>query len=123
MYTISEVAEKTGIKPHTLRYYEEEGIMQSERTPSGIRRYTEQQVGWLRFILKLRETNMPVSQIKQYTHYVKEGDHTALDRLHLLEVHMQNIQQQMAELRETEAMLEKKVKMYKEMIHTTDTLK
>lgn len=116
MHTITEVANNLDIKPHTLRYYEREGIIESERNESGVRRYTDEQMQWLRFIMKLRETHMPVSTIKQYVEYYKEGDHTALQRLRLLEDHLTDIHKQIEELRETEALLEHKVSIYKEIV-------
>ncbi|WP_079478120.1 MerR family transcriptional regulator [Halobacillus salinus] len=118
MYTITEVARKLGIKPHTLRYYEREGIMESERTDSGVRRYTEQHIQWLRFVVKLRETHMPVSTIKQYVDYYKQGDHTAPERLKLIEEHLTAIHKQIEELQETEIMLKHKVSTYKDMMGT-----
>ena len=46
-YTISQMAQRFGVEPHTLRFYEKEGIIQPERTPSGIRSYTEENVAQL----------------------------------------------------------------------------
>lgn len=116
MYSISQVAEKLNIKPHTLRYYEQEGILESNRNHAGIRNYTDQQVKWLRFVLKLRETHMPVSTIQKYVKLLQEGKHTVNERLQLLEDHRASIQQQIRELQGTEQMLAKKVSTYKDMM-------
>ncbi|WP_243387452.1 MerR family transcriptional regulator [Bacillus kexueae] len=116
MYTISELAKALQISPHTLRYYEKEGIMESIRTDSGERRYTEEHDKWLRFVLKLRETQMPIAQIKKYAMLVKEGEHTTEERLELLKSHLNNIQKQLIELQSTEEMLQKKVAMYEQWL-------
>ena len=46
-YSISQAAEHFGIEPHTLRFYEKEGIIHPERTKNGIRVYTEENMGQL----------------------------------------------------------------------------
>ncbi|MCD5323399.1 MULTISPECIES: MerR family transcriptional regulator [Pontibacillus] len=117
MYSISEVASQLNIKPHTLRYYEQEGILESSRNQAGVRNYSDQQVQWLRFVLKLRETHMPVATIQQYVKLLQEGEHTVHERLQLLEDHQASIQNQIQELKETEQMLEKKVTTYKDMMN------
>jgi DNA-binding transcriptional MerR regulator len=116
MYKISEAANVLSIPPHTLRYYETEGIIIPERNPQGERLYNEAHLEWLRFIIKLRETRMPISVIKQYVKLVKQGEHTTLERLRLLEDHKASIQKQKVELEEMERMIEKKVNVYKTMI-------
>lgn len=66
-FTIKEVADKTGITAHTLRYYEREGIMPSvKRDAGGNRFYDEESIEGLNFILALRSTGIPLSKIKQY---------------------------------------------------------
>jgi hypothetical protein len=55
--TISEVAERTGLTRHTLRYYERDGLMLGVgRASSGHRRYSERDLGWIELITKLRAT-------------------------------------------------------------------
>ena len=39
-YSISQVAQRFGIEPHTLRFYEKEGIIHPGRTKNGIRVYS-----------------------------------------------------------------------------------
>ena len=48
--TISEVSEKYGLTPDTLRYYERIGLIPPvPRTKSGLRDYDEQSCGWIGF--------------------------------------------------------------------------
>ncbi|PJN89102.1 MerR family transcriptional regulator [Bacillus sp. mrc49] len=114
MYTISEVGQKLGISTHALRYYEKEEIITPERNAQGIRQYTDSQLKWMEFVKKLRETQMPIEQIKKYTQLFKEGDHTSMDRLNLLENHRRSIETQIETLKVTEAMLDKKITAYKQ---------
>ncbi|MCA1057469.1 MerR family transcriptional regulator [Rossellomorea aquimaris] len=116
MYSISEAAELLDVSPHTLRYYEKEGIIVPDRQANGIRSYHEDHVLWLKFVIKLRETQMPISDIKQYTKLFQAGDRTAVERLAILENHQKNIQQQLETLHATNEMLETKIDNYKTYI-------
>ncbi|MGE6376686.1 MerR family transcriptional regulator [Peribacillus muralis] len=118
MYSISEVGQMLGISPHALRYYEKEEIITPERNAQGVRQYTDSQLKWMEFVKKLRETQMPIEQIKKYTQLFKEGDHTSIDRLNLLEKHRRTIESQIEILKTTEAMLDKKIMAYKQHLST-----
>lgn len=52
--TIGEVARQTGVKPGTLRAWEASGLLVSERTPSGQRRYGPEHLERIRKIEHLR---------------------------------------------------------------------
>jgi DNA-binding transcriptional MerR regulator len=116
MYSISEASEALGITSHTLRYYEKEGIITPDRSSSGIRRYTDSHLIWLKFVMKLRETKMPIATIKDYTGLVMEGNHTTKERLILLEEHQINIQEQIETLLSTNEMLNDKIGSYKKSL-------
>ncbi|MEU0569815.1 MerR family transcriptional regulator [Nonomuraea sp. NPDC005983] len=47
---IGELAGKAGVSTRALRYYEEQGILSSERTPSGQRLYADSAVDRVRLI-------------------------------------------------------------------------
>ena len=56
--TIAEVAERTGLTRHTLRYYERDGLMLGvDRAGSGHRRYSERDLGWIELITKLLQAH------------------------------------------------------------------
>jgi len=116
MHTIGEVAELFGISTHTLRYYEKEQIIIPLRDASGDRRYNESHLKWLQFVIKLKETQMPIAIIKKYASLFQEGEHTAAERLKLLEEHKEAIQQQMHTLHAADQMLENKITAYRVLI-------
>ncbi|WAA08896.1 MerR family transcriptional regulator [Fervidibacillus albus] len=120
MYTIGEVAKKFHISTYTLRYYEKEGIIESIRTEHGERRYDESHIKWIEFVLILRETQMPIAQIKTYAMLAKEGEQTTSKRLHLLKSHLLSIQQQIRMLESTEKMVLKKVDTYEKYLRKND---
>jgi len=90
--TISEVAERTGLTRHTLRYYERDGLMLGVgRAGSGHRRYSERDLGWIELITKLRATGMPIREVRRYAELVRAGDGNEDDRLALLRAHRKRV--------------------------------
>ncbi len=116
LLTIQEVADKTGLSTHTLRYYEKIGLIQCvDRADNGHRRYSPNDVGWLDFLKCLRSTGMPVREVKLYAELYEEGDSTTTERRELLETHRARIE---ADLRELTANLEAikyKIAYYQEL--------
>ena len=64
-YSISQAAIRFGVEPHTLRFYEKEGIITPERTESGIRAYTEENMSQLEMAMCFKSTGMPLKDIKR----------------------------------------------------------
>jgi DNA-binding transcriptional MerR regulator len=70
MYSISEVAMKTGFTAHTLRYYEKIGLLSSPLRKGGKRRYTEGEIRLLKFMKMLKQTGMSLEDIQEF---LKDG--------------------------------------------------
>jgi DNA-binding transcriptional MerR regulator len=114
-YTISEVAEVTGLTAHTLRWYERIGLMPHvDRSHTGQRRFTNRDLDWLNFVGKLRLTGMPVADMVRYAELVRLGDHTYDDRRALLEGTRTDVLRRIAELQDTLAVLDHKIDIYAE---------
>jgi DNA-binding transcriptional MerR regulator len=62
---ISEVAAQTGVPPTTLRYYEQVGLLNAARTPSGYRIYDERAVERLRFIGVAKRMHLSLDSIRK----------------------------------------------------------
>lgn len=50
---IGELARRAGVSVRSLRYYEEQGLLTSERSPSGQRHYPEEAVARVVFLQRL----------------------------------------------------------------------
>jgi MerR family copper efflux transcriptional regulator len=61
--TISEAAEKTGFTPSALRYYEDHGLVQPDRSAAGYRLYDERDVERLRFIGRAKGFGLTLEEI------------------------------------------------------------
>jgi DNA-binding transcriptional MerR regulator len=117
--TIQQVAARTGLSAHTLRYYERAGLLSSVgRAPSGHRRYSESDIYAINFLTRLRAAGMPISGIQRYVSLAQQGDATAAERLAILEAHQQTVEQKIAELREHLVVISDKVAHYRDMHQT-----
>ncbi|MFF1406280.1 MerR family transcriptional regulator [Streptomyces sp. NPDC058294] len=112
-YTISEVVARTGLTAHTLRWYERIGLMPHvDRSHTGQRRYSNRDLDWLDFVTKLRLTGMPVADMVRYAELVREGESTYGARRGLLEATRRDVLGRIAELRDTLAVLDRKISFY-----------
>ena len=112
-YTISEVADVTGMSAHTLRWYERIGLMPHvDRSHTGQRRFSNRDLDWLAFVGKLRLTGMPVADMVRYAELVRAGDHTTAERRALLEATRSDVQRRIAELQDTLTVLDHKIAGY-----------
>ncbi|MFD7557988.1 MULTISPECIES: MerR family transcriptional regulator [unclassified Streptomyces] len=112
-YTISEVEARTGLTQHTLRWYERIGLMPHvDRSHSGQRRFSDQDLNWLSFVGKLRATGMSVADMVRYAELVREGDHTFDERRALLERTRSEVRARLTELTDALAVLDYKIGIY-----------
>lgn len=61
---ISEVSARSGVPPTTLRYYEDLGLIQSERSDNGYRDYQARILERLSFIDTAKKMDLQLSEIK-----------------------------------------------------------
>ena len=116
--TIAEAAEATGLTTHTLRYYERDGLLLDavDRSPSGHRRYAEEDLGWIRMLTRLRGTGMPIREVRQYAALVRAGDGNEAERLELLRAHRDRVRQQLTEVASHLEAIEFKIDLYESRV-------
>lgn len=84
-YLIKEVSEKLNISVYTLRYYDKEGLTPFvKKDNKGIRRYTDDDLEWIKMLINLRDIDMPISNIKEYIQLFIQGDDTIEERRKLM---------------------------------------
>lgn len=115
-YSIGEFSKITGLGIHTLRYYEQESLITPLRNSSNRRRYSEKDIAWIAFIKRLKETGMPIKEIKQYAELRAEGDATLSERMEMLIQRRQALNEQIRQLQEHEAKLDEKIAFYQQEI-------
>ncbi|MCK2213405.1 MerR family transcriptional regulator [Actinomadura sp. ATCC 31491] len=112
--SIGQVAERTGLSVHTLRFYEREGLLAQpvRRGTAGHRVYSEDDVGWLGVCMRLRASGMPLTDIRRYTDLVRAGQGNEADRLEVLREHRERILARMDELDACLRLITHKVAIY-----------
>jgi DNA-binding transcriptional MerR regulator len=113
--SIGDVARRTGLSVHTVRFYEREGLFADpvERV-SGRRVFSEDHVEWLSLCATLRATGMPLSALRAYAELVRAGDGTEPERLALLREHEERLARQMRDLSRCHDLIAYKVGMYED---------
>lgn len=116
--SIGQVAERTGLSVHALRFYEREGLFTDsvQRDTSGRRVYTEHDIEWLAVCTKLRASGMPLPAIRRYAELVRAGVGNEQQRIALLREHREQVLAQMAELTECLKLISYKVDFYEECL-------
>ena len=108
---------ENGAVGRPLRYYERIGILPGiGRSQSGHRRFTDDDMGWIKLVQCLRATGMPLEDLHRYAELVQDGEHTAAERLDLLEAHKARILSEMGELTIALGLVEQKISGYTALV-------
>lgn len=110
---IGALASRTGRSVHTIRWYEAQGLIPGvARDDAGRRLYTEQHIGWLLLMERLRATGMSIAEMRRYTALVRQGKSTLAQRSELLRTHRQRVLDAIAQWTESLALLDAKIDFY-----------
>ena len=112
--TVGEAAAKVGLSVHTLRWYEQEGLVRPVgRDTAGRRRYGPEDLDWLQLLTRLRSTGMPVREMRRYAELVRTGPSTAGERLRLFEEHRERVLARIADLQRDLDAINFKIDLYR----------
>lgn len=70
--SIGEVADRAGIAPSALRYYEKEGLIHAERSDGGQRRYHRDVLRLIAFIRAAQRVGLTLDDIRDALHTLPE---------------------------------------------------
>ncbi len=115
-YSIGEFSKLTNLGIHTLRYYEHEGLITPERNASNRRCYSDKDFTWIEFIKRLKDTGMPIKEIRRYARLRADGDPTLSERMEMLVQHRQALNDQISQLQEHKTKLDEKIEFYRNEI-------
>jgi DNA-binding transcriptional MerR regulator len=97
MLRIGALAERAGVSVRALRYYEEQGLLQAERTPAGQRVYPEAAVDKVRFFQQMYAAGLTSRTIAGLLPCIDTG-HTSAEQRSLLHEQRGYIQAKVDEL-------------------------
>lgn len=115
-YSIGEFSDLTNISIYTLRYYEKEKLIIPNRKENGRRCYSEKDLSWIQFIKRLKDTQMPIKEIKKYAELRASGDSTMNERMEMLIKHRTALKEEIAKSNEHLEKLNDKINYYKATI-------
>ncbi len=115
---IKDVSERFNIPSSTLRYYEELGLIDQVEKENGIRKYTPHHLEQIEFVLCMKKTGLKLELIRDFVGLYQEGDKTISKRLAILQHYKEKVEEEKKQLKEAEAYLNRKIKIYKEKINS-----
>lgn len=117
--TIDDVAKRTGLTAHTLRYYERIGLIAPVgRAAGGQRRYAASDLAWIEFLLRLRTTQMPIGKMQAFATLRAAGDGTVAERRQLLEGHLEAVLANIEAMTHAANALHEKIEHYRSLEQT-----
>lgn len=115
-YSIGQVAEMFDLPISTLRYYDKEGLFPHLERTSGIRKFSDNELETLRVIDCLKKSGLEIKEIKQFMLWCTEGASTYQKRKELFEARKASLENEIAELEKSVAMLKFKCWYYDKAI-------
>ncbi|MEO8389739.1 MerR family transcriptional regulator [Polaromonas sp.] len=114
--SIADAAEASGLSAYTLRYYEKIGLIAPIDRRSGARRYSDADMRWLDFLVRLRATGMSMRDMQRYAQLLRKGNTAGslTERQALLEEHAARLEAGLRAQRETLQYIRKKIGLYEE---------
>ena len=97
-YTISEAAQKTGLPPSTIRYYDKEGLLPNIKRKNGIRVFEDLDLRLMGLLTCLKNTGMPIKRIRDYVELTSKGDDTLRERYEIIKAQRQFVLDQIEQL-------------------------
>lgn len=117
---ISELAEKAGVTPRTIRYYESLGLLNpSEREGTGFRYYTQDQLERLQKINLLKTLGLTLDEISSVVPLLADEPRKLAGKQKLLEIlnrHLQTIDRQVASLTQLRTELQERIELIQQWI-------
>jgi DNA-binding transcriptional MerR regulator len=120
-YTIAQAAKKMNLTIYTLRYYDREGLLSNvKRDNSGKRIFTKDDMEMLSLICCLKNTGMPIKEIKKFIDLQNEGNNTLHDRNIILGKHKEDILKQIDNFKKYLNLIDRKLNYYTDACHAYD---
>lgn len=120
-YSIGQFSKLTNLSAPTLRYYEQEQLIVVKRDSGKRRYYTTEDIDWILFIKKLKDTGMPIKDIREYAVLRYQGDSTARRRLEILETHKVKVMREKVQWDNNLRNLEEKIKIYQRKLDNNES--
>jgi DNA-binding transcriptional MerR regulator len=113
VYSINEIAKVCDLSVYTIRFYDKEGLLPFvTRSKTGNRQFSESDLEMIRLICCLKNSGMPVKDIRRYIDLFMAGDATAPCRKQMMIDHRKSILDQIGNLKKQLSIIELKIAFY-----------
>ena len=113
---IGEIVSRTGLSSATIRFYERSGLCPGIcRGRDGQRRFSPADLDWFLLLASLRETGMPLAEMRAFAALYAQGDTTIPQRKAALLAHHDRLAAQEEKLKKCRGILSRKLKKYDEI--------
>ncbi len=120
-YSVKEVADKTGLSEHTIRYYTNLGLIPNlSRNNNHYRMFDQEALDTLLAIKCLRGTGMSLKDIKRYMDLVQMGDSTVPTRYNIILKQKESVKNKLKEVNKQLDFVNYKLSLYKEKMKMGD---
>lgn len=117
MYTVKEVAKLLGVSVHTVRYYDDRGLIPgTKRNSANQRLFDDMEVEWLFVSLTLKNTGLSLKDVKHYIELYGQGDSTLPERYEIMREQKEKTLQEIEELKLRLAVLDRKIDHYGKLL-------
>lgn len=116
-YSVTEASKISGLSAHTLRYYDDLGLFPFlQRTQGEKRLFSDADMQWIQLIECLRNTGMPIAEVKNYVELCLKGDSTLNERLEIVKRQEAIMKEQIKEMRKHLKLLQFKKNYYEQQL-------
>ena len=117
--SISDVSDATGLSQDTLRWYEREGMFpRIARGGDRRRKYSEEDIGRIMLLVKLRRTGMSVHDMQRFVQLLAGGAETHQERMTLVLEHRIKVLSQLEQVQSDLAAVDVKIAYYENKLAT-----
>lgn len=110
-YSRGQLAQSTGVKGETIRYYENCGLLAPPgRSAGGHRLYTEDHVVRLKFVRRARELGFSLGEITGLINLADAGDRNCDEVREATAMHLTDVREKIRDLRKMERTLKELVR-------------
>ncbi|MCZ8520977.1 MULTISPECIES: MerR family transcriptional regulator [Paenibacillus] len=115
-FSSKQVSEKTGLSIHTLRYYEQIGLVDGiERDENGYRLYSESDIAWFQVLSYFRAMGMPIREMQQFIDLHNSEVSQITARREFMEAYRRKVIDQKKELEKTLKKIDLKINFFKNL--------
>jgi DNA-binding transcriptional MerR regulator len=106
---IGELAQRTGRSVHTIRWYEQQGLLPPVPRLGTHRLYSNRHVEWLELMDRLRLSGMPIAELRRYTALAQRGGANLEATRAVLLAHRERVDAQIAQWKQARKLVDAKI--------------